>query len=126
MRGAGPAQLMPVILDIRCEIKSSSEGAVLWRLQTETAASAYTQQIFYNLDLASGKDLTLSDVLGRTRQIPDKAVKRYHRPACGGGPEKWPYFVPTGKRLDEGFQGIADDRSSYIPTRDGNVVVELR
>ena len=68
---------MPVILDIRYEIKSSSEKALSFVIyKTETAASAYTQQIFYNLDLASGKDLTLSDVLGSDyKQIADKAVK---------------------------------------------------
>ena len=53
-RGQDPAQLMPVILDIRYEIKSSSEKALSFVIyKTETAASAYTQQIFYNLDLAS-------------------------------------------------------------------------
>ena len=32
--------------------------------KTETLASAYFQQYFYNLDLETGKELTLRDLLG--------------------------------------------------------------
>ena len=93
--------------------------------KTETAASAYTQQIFYNLDLASGKDLTLSDVLGPDyKQIADKAVKDTIDQRMAEDPEKWPYFVPTPETPDEGFQGIADDQKFYID-KDGNVVVSF-
>ena len=117
---------MPVILDIRYEIKSSSEKALSFVIyKTETAASAYTQQIFYNLDLASGKDLTLSDVLGPDyKQIADKAVKDTIDQRMAEDPEKWPYFVPTPEMPDEGFQGIADDQKFYID-KDGNVVVSF-
>lgn len=125
-RGQDPAQLMPVILDIRYEIKSSSEKALSFVIyKTETAASAYTQQIFYNLDLASGKDLTLSDVLGPDyKQIADKAVKDTIDQRMAEDPEKWPYFVPTPETPDEGFQGISDDQKFYID-EDGNVVVSF-
>ena len=116
-RGQDPAQLMPVILDIRYEIKSSSEKALSFVIyKTETAASAYTQQIFYNLDLASGKP--------DYKQIADKAVKDTIDQRMAEDPEKWPYFVPTPEMPDEGFQGIADDQKFYID-KDGNVVVSF-
>lgn len=125
-QGQDPAEIMPVMLDITYEIKSSNEKTLSFVIyKTETAASAYTQQIFYNLDRSSGENLTLADVLGPDyKEIADKAIQGTIDQRIAEDPEKWPYFVSTPDMPDEGFQGITDDQKFYIDDS-GNVVISF-
>lgn len=44
-------------------------------LKSETLASAYTERFFYNIDIESGKELNLRDVLGNDyKQIVDETI----------------------------------------------------
>lgn len=125
-QGQNPADMIPVTLDITYEIKSSNEKTLSFVInKTETAADSFTEQIFYNLDLASGKDLTLADVLGPDyKQIADKTIQDTIDQRVKEDPEKWAYFVPTSDMPDEGFHGISDNQKFYIDT-DGNVVISF-
>ena len=125
-QGQDPTEWMPVILDITYEIKSSNEKILSFVIhKTETAASAYTQQIFYNIELSSGKDLTLEDVLGPDyKEIANQAIQETIDQRIAEDPVQWPYFVPTPDMPDEGFQGITDDQKFYIDGS-GNVVISF-
>lgn len=119
-------EMMPVMLDIRYEVKNSSEKVLSFVIyKTETAASAYTEQLFYNLDLSTGKELSLQDVLGSDyKNMADKTIKETIDKRVAEDPEAWPYFTPSADMPDEGFQGISDDQKFYID-QDGNVVVSF-
>lgn len=119
-------EMMPVMLDIRYEVKSSSKKVLSFVIyKTETAASAYTEQLFYNLDLSTGKKLSLQDVLGSDyKNIADKTIKETIDKRVAEDPEAWPYFTPSADMPDEGFQGISDNQKFYID-QDGNVVVSF-
>ncbi|WP_195985497.1 anti-sigma-V factor rsiV [Clostridium sp. D33t1_170424_F3] len=119
-------EMMPVILDIQYEVKSSSEKTLSFVIyKTETAASAYTEQLFYNLDLSTGKNLTLREVLGPDyKSIADKTIKETIDKRVAEDPEAWPYFMPSADVPVEGFQGISDQQKFYIDP-DGNVVVSF-
>lgn len=125
-QGQNPAEMMPVMLDITYEVKSSNDKTLSFVIyKTQTAADSYTEQVFYNLDLASGKDLTLADVLGPNyKELADKAVQGTIDQRVAEDPERWAYFAPTPDMPDEGFHGISDDQKFYI-NEAGNVVVSF-
>ena len=102
------------------EIKCQNERCLSFILtKTETIASAYTEIYCYNIDLETGKELTLQDVLGPGyREIANAAVRteidrRIREEGAG-------YF--DGTDGVEGFQSVTDGQLFYINGA-GNPVV---
>ena len=63
--GGDPDDYMPVIIDVDYEVKCQTEHYLSFVIQkTETRASAYTEFYTYNIDLETGRELTLRDLLG--------------------------------------------------------------
>ena len=63
--GGDPDDYMPVIIDVDYEVKCQNDQYLSFVInKTETRASAYTEFYTYNIDLETGKELTLRDLLG--------------------------------------------------------------
>lgn len=63
--GGNPEDFMPIGINIDYEIKSITEQQVSFVItKSETFASAYFVEYFYNIDIDSGRYITLKDLLG--------------------------------------------------------------
>ncbi len=116
--GGDPKEFIPAIVDVNYEIKCSNEKILSFVLNTtRTRANAFTDQTYYNIDLNSGRELTLVDLLGKDyKKIVDESVTKQIRERVQKDPNQM-FF--TG---DEGFSGIKDNQKFYINTA-GNVVI---
>ncbi|MBC5737050.1 DUF3298 and DUF4163 domain-containing protein [Lawsonibacter faecis] len=118
--GGVEEDFIPIIISVDYEIKCQNERCLSFILtKTETIASAYTEIYCYNIDLETGKELTLQDVLGPGyREIANAAVRteidrRIREEGAG-------YF--DGTDGVEGFQSVTDGQLFYI-NEGGNPVV---
>ena len=63
--GGKAEEFQPITIKVDYQVKRMSQEYLSFVItKTETLASAYFQQYFYNLDLETGKELTLRDLLG--------------------------------------------------------------
>jgi hypothetical protein len=117
--GGDPKDFIPAIVDVNYEVKCSNEKLLSFVLNTtQTQANAYTEQTFYNIDLKSGKELTLTDLLGKDcKKLVDESVRRQIKERAAKDPES--IFFEEG---DGGFSGITDKQNFYI-NKAGHVVV---
>ena len=108
---------MNIQVSVDYEILSETEDRVSFVLRAaQSDDPAGTEEIYYNLDLATGKELTLADVLG------DPWAER-----CNAAIEKQmaertdvPYFS-----ADEGGFATVDENTSFYIDENGTVVVVL-
>lgn len=65
------------IVEIDYEIKSSNESILSFVINhMESFANTYTYQTFYNINLDTGKEITLADILGENyREIVTQSIK---------------------------------------------------
>lgn len=118
--GGVEEDFIPIIISVDYEIKCQNERCLSFILtKTETIASAYTEIYCYNIDLETGKELTLQDVLGPGyREIANAAVRtEIDRRIREEGAD---YF--DGTDGVEGFQSVTDGQLFYI-NEGGNPVV---
>lgn len=91
--------------------------------KTETAASAYFEQYFYNIDLKNNKELSLKDLLGEDYittaniQIKDEITERAKNPDA----VYWGFG--SDDNTIEGFQTISKNQSFYINEAGNPVIV---
>lgn len=101
---------------VRYEMKSQSERAVSFLVESYVSvASAYQEQVFYNLDLAAGRELTLADVLG------ENWVERSNesiRAQMDKAEDPTVFFAPE----DGGFATV-DETTAFYLNEAGNAVV---
>lgn len=76
--GGDPKQFTPLGITVDYEVKHISPQYVSFVVrQYETAFSAYNQYFYYNLDLETGRELTLRDWLGNDyRQIAAENIEK--------------------------------------------------
>lgn len=123
--GGDPKDIWKMEITVDYEIKCSNEryvSFIIWK--SESLASIYTEQYFYNIDLDTGKELTLRDLLGPNYiSIANEAVLE--------GIEKYleedenAIFFGYDKDDDNlipGFESITSDQQFYINDK-GQVVV---
>lgn len=118
--GGRAEDFIPIIIDVDYDVKCQNEQYLSFLVtKTETLAAAYTEYYVYNIDLGSGRELSLSDLLG-----PD--WKRLANEAVAAGIEARSkeegnlYF--DGTDGVEGFTSIADDQRFFINAA-GNPVI---
>lgn len=116
--GGDPDDYMPVIIDVDYEVKCQNEQYLSFVVtETETRASAYTEFYTYNIDLETGKELTLRDLLGPNwmetvnTQVEAEIARRAQ------DPDNIYWTEEQG-----GFQGIEEDQPFYL-NADGLPVV---
>lgn len=104
------------------EIKCSDQRTTSFVLtKFETFASANVEQFFYNVDLQTGKDITLQDLLGpKYKEIADKSIQAQIEQRKAED-ENNIFF--DGTDGIEGFTGISEDQNFYINEQGNPVVV---
>ncbi|MGN8967624.1 DUF3298 domain-containing protein [Intestinimonas sp. HCP28S3_D6] len=113
-----PKDYMPVIIDVDYEVKCQTDQYLSFVVEkTETRASAYTEFYTYNIDLETGKELSLRDLLGPNwmeivnTQVAQQIEERSQ------DPDNIYWTAEQG-----GFQGIEEDQPFYL-NEDGLPVV---
>ena len=87
-------------------------------LKSETLASAYTEWYFYNIDIETGKELNLRDVLGNDyKKIVDETIYKEIEERSKN-PDNI-YFTKN----EGGFSGIENEYQNYYINKDGKVVI---
>lgn len=117
--GGDPKDYMPVIIDVDYEVKCQTDQYLSFVVEkTETRASAYTEFYTYNIDLETGKELTLRDLLGPNwmeivnTQVAQQIEERSQNP------DNMYWTAEQG-----GFQGIEADQPFYLNEEGLPVVV---
>ncbi|WP_159441957.1 DUF3298 and DUF4163 domain-containing protein [Clostridium sp. Marseille-P2415] len=118
--GSTEADIMPFHIIITYEIKSSNEKTLSFAINDiDSAVTSYTYQTFYNIDLETGKDITLPDVLGENySQIIADSIQKQMNQRVKENPD-WSYTV-TAEELKEN----ADNLKFYI-NEAGNIVISF-
>ncbi len=116
--GGDPKDYMPLIIDVDYEVKCQTDQYLSFVVEkTETRASAYTEFYTYNIDLETGKELSLRDLLGPNwmeivnTQVAQQIEERSQ------DPDNIYWTAEQG-----GFQGIEEDQPFYL-NEDGLPVV---
>ena len=117
--GGDPDDYMPGIIDVDYEVKCQNDQYLSFVInKTETRASAYTEFYTYNIDLETGKELTLRDLLGPNwmetvnTQVEAEIARRAQ------DPDNIYWTEEQG-----GFQGIEEDQPFYLNENGLPVVV---
>lgn len=117
--GGDPKDYMPVIIDVDYEVKCQNEQYLSFVVnKSETRASAYTEFYTYNIDLETGRELTLRDLLGPNwmemvnSQVAQQIAQRAQ------DPDNIYWTAEQG-----GFQGIEEDQPFYLNAEGLPVVV---
>lgn len=118
--GGTEDEFIPIIINVDYEVKCQNDQYLSFIInKTETLASAYTEIYVYNIDLQTGRELTLRDILGPDyKEIANRTV-RSGIEERSKNPDNV-YFGDDG--YEEGFHSIADDQKFYLNSR-GNPVV---
>ena len=119
--GGDPDEFMPVIIDVDYEVKCRNDQYLSFVIfKTETKASAYTEFFCYNIDLETGTDLTLQDMLGPDYKEIANQVIREEIARRSQDPDSV-YF--DGTDGIQGFQSVTADQPFYINEAGNPVVV---
>nr|WP_162990798.1 RsiV family protein [Maliibacterium massiliense] len=116
----------PVEIRADYNIYYASERVLTFRLVFYRAYINYHEQVFfYNIDLATGEDITLADMLGPNyRAICNEAVYAQMRQRMQAGTADFFPWEKSDPNYMEGigFEGIGDSQPFYIDEA-GNVVL---
>lgn len=117
--GGTPEHVIATMIDIDYELKHCSEHRISFVVyKTQTLANAYTQQMFFNLELPGGRELSLRELLGeKYRAIADAEIRRQmaERSRRDGA-----VFFEAGQ--PGAFQTISDRQPFYL-NKAGEVVI---
>ena len=117
--GGDPDDYIPVIIDVDYEVKCQTEHCLSFVIQkTETRASAYTEFYTYNIDLETGRELTLRDLLGPNWMETVNAQVEAQIAERSKDPDNVYWTAEEG-----GFQGISEDQPFYLNQEERPVVV---
>ena len=101
------------------EIKSQTEHYLSFALMgTENWVSAYNETRYYNVDLSTGKTVTLQDLLGDDYiRIADESIRKQIQERSSAGEAV--FFTEE----EGGFTGITEDTKFYINEAGNPVIV---
>lgn len=118
--GGKAEDFIPIIIDVDYEVKCQNSQYLSFIVEkTETLASAYTEFYTYNIDLSTGKELTLRDVLGDNyMELANQAVREGIAQRSQDPDNQYFSMEEDGS----GFQSIAPDQRFYLNER-GNPVI---
>ncbi len=117
--GGTEESYQPINIQIDYKVGYSSDDVVSFViLKSETLASAYTERYFYNIDIKTGKNLNLRDVLGNDyKEIIDETIYK-EITERSKNPDN-AYFT----KEENGFDGIENEYQNFYINENGNVVI---
>ena len=117
--GGTEESYQPINIQIDYKVGYSSDDVVSFIiLKSETLASAYTERYFYNIDIKTGKNLNLRDVLGNDyKEIVDETIYK-EITERSKNPDN-AYFT----KEENGFDGIENEYQNFYINENGNVVI---
>lgn len=98
------------IVEVDYEIRSSNESILSFVINhTESFANTYTYQTFYNINLDTGEEITLADILGENyKEIVTQSIKQQIKERTEKDSQLMYYDS------DEGIESILDYLKFYI------------
>ena len=117
--GGSEEDYIPVNIQIDYKVGYSSDEIVSFMIsKSETSASAYTKMFFYNVDIETGKELNLRDVLGNNyKEIVDNTIYKEIEERSKNVDSI--YFTSD----EGGFSGIENEYQNFYINSDGKVVI---
>lgn len=117
--GGEEKDYVPVNIQVDYEIKYSGDDIISFVIyKSETLASAYTETFFYNIDIETGKNLNLKDLLGENyKDIVNEAI--YNEIEERSKDSGNSYFTAD----EGGFAGIEDEFQDFYINQDGKIVI---
>lgn len=116
--GGKAEEYQPAKINVSYQVKCSDETRLSFVVtETEVRATSSEQQIFYNIDLKTGRELTLADLLGaQYKQIADDSIRKQIQERLKN---------PNNQFFDgqEGFQSISDRPDFYMNSKGNPVIV---
>lgn len=110
--GGEAEDFMPVIIDVDYEIKCQNDRYLSFLItETETQATAFQQLYPYSIDLESGKELTLRDLLGPDWKEIVNASVREQISQRSQDPD---HVYWGGDDYSEAFTSIRDNQPFYL------------
>lgn len=119
--GGTMGDFIPTQINIDYEITYQDEKLISFVItKSESFASAYQEQYFYNIDIENGKELNLKDVLGANyKKIVDAEVNKQIAERKAQDEENNLYFTPE----EGGFSGIDNEYQEFYINEDKKVTV---
>ena len=117
--GGEEKDYVPVNIQVDYEIKYSNDDIISFVIyKSETLASAYTETFFYNIDIETGKNLNLKDLLGENyKDIVNEAI--YNEIEERSKDSDNSYFTAD----EGGFAGITDEFQDFYINSSGKIVI---
>lgn len=117
--GGEEKDYVPVNIRVDYEIKYSVDDIISFVIyKSETLASAYTETFFYNIDIETGKNLNLKDLLGENyKDIVNEAI--YNEIEERSKDSGNSYFTAD----EGGFAGITDEFQDFYINSSGKIVI---
>lgn len=110
---------IPTQINVNYEITYQDNNLISFVItKSESAASAYQEQYFYNIDIENGRELNLKDVLGDNyKKIVDDEVNKQIKERMKE-PENI-YFTSD----EDGFSGIEDEYQDFYINENKKVTI---
>ena len=117
--GGKEEDYVPVNIQVDYEIKYSNDDIISFVIyKSETLASAYTETFFYNIDIETGKNLNLKDLLGENyKDIVNETIYKEIEERSKDSNNS--YFTAD----EGGFAGIEDEFQDFYINQDGKIVI---
>lgn len=117
--GGEEKDYVPVNIQVDYEIKYSGDDIISFVIyKSETLASAYTETFFYNIDIETGKNLNLKDLLGENyKDIVNETIYKEIEERSKDSNNS--YFTAD----EGGFAGIEDEFQDFYINQDGKIVI---
>ena len=111
---------IPTQINIDYKITYQDDNIISFVItKSESAASAYQEQYFYNIDIENGKELNLRDVLGENyKEIVDEEVKKQIKERMEENKDN-SYFTEE----EGGFSGIEDEYQNFYINENKKVTI---
>lgn len=119
--GGTMEDFIPTQINIDYEITYQDEKLISFVItKSESFASAYQEQYFYNIDIENGKELNLKDVLGANyKEIVDAEVNKQIAERKAQDEENNLYFTED----EGGFPGIENEYQDFYINKNKKVTV---
>ena len=119
--GGTMEDFIPTQINIDYEITYQDEKLISFVItKSESSASAYQEQYFYNIDIQNGRELNLKDVLGEDyKEIVDTEVNKQINERRAEDEENNLYFTAE----EGGFSGIENEYQDFFINEDKKVTI---